>query len=159
MTKKIAKPVITKEKLGINPFLTNLKVLVNNVKIAGQWSVDKDGDMLPVMMELEKVPFSKVFLDSERRNMMVSLSPRAKDLLLWVIYECEPNEDWIWINKTRYMSETGVSAHNTYIGAVNELIRHGFIIRTTITNVYWINPHYFFNGNRVKCFPNNIVSK
>lgn len=157
--KKNKKPVIDESKLGNNLFLINLKIPVNKVVLSGQYKPDKDGDLLPVEVELEKDAICKVYVDANRRKMMVLLSARAKDLLLWLIYEVESGKDWLWINKDRYMAESNVKAYNTYKDARNELINNSFLQSTTIQNVYFINPHFFFNGSRVNNFPKNVVRK
>lgn len=160
LVNKYRKPHIDEDRLGKNPFLINLQVVVSKMELEGQWSRDKDGDILPAVMEAEKVPYTKFFSDKERRLAMVKLSLRAKDLLLWIMSEVETGKDWIWINKKRYMEESGVSTYNTYNAAVNDLIRENYIGRVASpANVFWINPHFFFNGNRVKCFPKNVVKR
>lgn len=157
--KKNKKPVIDPLKLGNNVFLLNLKVPINKLVLPGQYKADGDGDMLPVEVEYERDPLCKIFIDAPRRKMMVGLSPRAKELLMWLIYETEPGLDWIWINKRRYMEENGIRAYNTYKDAVRELHGGSFIQPTPIAGVYFINPHFFFNGSRVAAFPKNVVRK
>lgn len=157
---KIKKPEITEEKMGLNPFLSKLSIPVNKVTFEKQFYRDKEsGIVLPVEKELEVENSCKVYVDKERRLTMIGLSARAKDLLLWIIYETDNSSEWIWINKHRYMKEGGVSSINTYKGALVELIKTGYLLASVIKDVYWINPRYFFNGNRVNKFPNNIVRK
>lgn len=156
---KTKKPEIDREKLGNNIFLTNLKIPVNKLTLHGQYKADKDGDILPVEIELERDMSVRVYIDSARRKQMVALSARGKDLLLWLVYELEGGKDYIWINKDRYMNECGVKSYNTYKEAVNELVRNSFIQATTVSRVYWINPHLFFNGSRINAFPDNVVRK
>ena len=153
------KPIIEEDKLGKNPFLVNLRIPVNKMVLSGQYKADKEGLLLPVEIELEKEVTCKIYLDAVRRKQMVAMSPRAKDLLLWVLYETETGKDWIWINKTRYMAECGVKSYNTYKDAVRELVSNGFIQPTILLHVYWINPHLFFNGSRINSFPRNLDKK
>lgn len=152
-------PKIDVEKLGVNPFLVKLKVPVNKIVLSGQYKADKDGDLLPVEIELEREIVCKVYIDAARRGNMANLSARAKDLLLWVFYETEAGKEFIWINKTRYMTECRVKAYNTYKEAVRELVKWEFIQPTIYLHTYWINPNLFFNGSRVNKFPNNVVRK
>lgn len=156
---KVKKPLIDREKLGDNIFLSNLKIPVNKLVMAGQYRSDKDGDILPVEIELERDVSVRLYVDSDRRKQMIKLSARAKDLLMWLLYELDTGKDYIWINKDRYMKECGVKAYNTYKDAINELILGHFIQPTTVGRVYWINPHLFFNGSRLNAFPQNIVRK
>lgn len=157
---KYKKPVIDESRLGKNPLLLNLEIVVNRVKVEGQWYKDKDGIMLPADMEVEAVPFTKLFCDKQRRLDMGQLSLRANDLLLWIMMEVEPNKDWLWVNRKRYMEERGVKTYNTYNAAVNELIRFNYIAKVAgPANVFFINPHYFFNGQRAKIFPQHVKHK
>lgn len=159
MANKYNKPRIDEEKLGKNPLILNLKIVVNTVPVAGMWKVE-DGITLPADMEIEKASFTKVFNDADRRKELARLSNRAVDLFLWLIFEVEPNQDWLWVNRVRYMEERQIKTYNTYNGAVNELIGLLYIAKVAgYPNVFWINPHYFFNGNRAKCFPKNVVKK
>lgn len=153
------RPHIEKDRLGQNPFLINLRIPVNNITIPHQFKADGEGLVLPVEIELEKEVICKIYLDAARRKQMVEMSPRAKDLLLWIMYETDAGKDFIWINKTRYMVECGVKAYNTYKDAVRELVSHSFIQPTILLHVYWINPHLFFNGSRLLAFPDNVQRK
>jgi hypothetical protein len=157
--KKTKKPNIEEEKLGMNPFLLNLKIPVNKIVLEGQYKVDKEGLILPLELELERDSSCRVYVDSVRRKQMVGLSPRGKDLLLWLIYEAENGRDWLWLNYRRYMDECNIKTYNTYKTAVNDVIINGFIQATVIQHVYWINPHFFFNGARATRFPKNVVRK
>lgn len=128
---------IDKDKLGLNPFLISLNVEEDEAT----------------------EPFCKVFTDDKLRARMGKLTPRAKDLLMWIIYETEVSCEWIWINKKRYMAEVGVSSVNTYKGALVELIKSGYILSSVVKDTFWINPALFFNGSRVAAFPNNVKVK
>lgn len=157
--KKVKKPIIVRDKLGKNPLLLNLKIVVSRFEIPGQWTM-VEGKRVPAEMDIERTGYAKVFADSERRLEMIKLGPRAKDLLLWLIYEVEPNCDYIWINKWRYMEESRITTYNTYNNALNELIEVGYLARCARpANTFFINPHYFFNGNRAKNFPDNVVKR
>lgn len=152
---KYKKPIINEESLGSNPFIGSLVVLVNRISLDGKFKKD-DEVLVPLELDVEYTPSCKVYADSGRRNVMIALTPRAKDLLLWFIYEVKNNKDWLWLNKKRYMEECGLQSVNTYKSALNDLIKHNFIGLTVIKDVFWINPHYIFNGNRVKCFQKQV---
>lgn len=145
--------------MGLNPFLGNLKIQVNKVTFERQYQKDKDGEWMPVEKDLEVDNSCRVYVGKDRRLKMINLSARAKDLLLWIIYEAESQSEWLWINKHRYMAESGVSSINTYKSALVELIKNGYLISSVVKDTYWINPDYFFSGNRVNKFPKNIVRK
>lgn len=157
--KRQRKPDITPEKLGSNKFLNHLVVKANKIAMAGQYKKDKDGVYLTVEVELESDEACRIYIDAAKRAKVAALSTRAKDLFLWLVYETEPGCEWIWINKPRYMAEHGIKAYNTYKEAIRELHAKDFVAATPIPSVYWINPDLFFNGSRIKAFPDKVVVK
>ena len=154
--KREFKPLFNEDLLGENPFVRSLVVQVSQIEYKSQFKKDKDGDLLPVIGELEYEKICKVIVSPERRLKTNKLSPRAKELLLWLLYEADTNKDYLWINRVRYMNENNISSLTTYRSAVNELITNCFIVRSVVNAVYWINPDLFFNGNRINKFKDNI---
>lgn len=160
---KYDKPKFTEDDLGENIFLDKLEVVVSRVKSDTAYKAH-DVNSADAIFELanydyEKVSYCKIFADADRRLKMVKLTPRAKDLLLWIMYEVKPGKAWIWLNKVRYMEENEIGSVNTYKTALNDLIKKKYLGITVVTDVYWINPDFFFNGNRIKSFPDNIKIK
>lgn len=146
---------LSNSNLGVNPFSASLVIIVNIVTTP---EYESDGeDMLPVKRKLEKDEFCKFYCSSERRVKINSLTLRGKELLLWILFELKYGQDWIWINKERFMKESGISAVNTFKGALKDLIRNGVLATTIETDTYWINPFYFFKGNRVNKFKQNVI--
>lgn len=158
MKKRIKKPKVTDKQLGGNPFagVDRLQILVRGVYSEDAFTKDGDGDWLPAEYDHEEVSFTKFFKSSDRRLEIGKLETCSKALLLWLMQTVEVGKDWVWINKERYMEEDGVS-RNTYTKAVNDLIRNQLILPTVVRDVYWINPHYFFNGSRIRKYPKNLV--
>jgi hypothetical protein len=157
MGKYIA-PTIKEDKLGSNPFLKDLSVPVNKVKSEDRFKQDGE-EWYKGEYEFDADVYCKVFSDSTRRKAMAKLSARGKDLLLWLIYEADKGKGYLWINKDRYMQECGITSMNTYRSALNDLLANDYLIRSAILNVFWINPSFFFNGNRIKAFPENVKVK
>lgn len=155
---KYIKPEVREEDLGKNPYLKSLVVPVN--KVSGEDRFRQDGtEWYKSDYEYDAAASCKVFVDSQRRKDMAKLAPRSKDLLLWIIYEVKKGKDWLWINRERYMEESGITSLNTYRSAATELIKTGYISKTVVLGVYWINPDLIFSGNRIKAFPENIKIK
>jgi hypothetical protein len=163
--KRDLKKEVTDETVGNNPFVLKLRIPVNTLVSDKYWEKTKDenGNLIvaPADLELEKTPYCKVFVDAKRRVQVSKLSARAKDLLIFVMYEVEVGKDYVWIPKARYMKENGVLSVNTYKSALKELILEGFLVGTAFASNGWyfINPDLFFNGSRVNKFPNNLVKK
>lgn len=157
---KYIKPEINEEMLGVNPFLNSLVVPVNKVQDKDGSRFTQDGqEWYKADYEYDADTYCKVFSDATRRKLVSELTPRGKDLLMWVQYEAKKGKDWLWINKERYMEECTVASVTTYRSAVNELIKKGIIVKTVVTDTFWINPYFLFNGNRIKAFPDNVKIK
>ncbi|HEY4323615.1 MAG TPA: hypothetical protein VGN20_06505 [Mucilaginibacter sp.] len=152
---KYTKPKFEEKDLGPNPFLNSLIVPVNKVESADRFKQD-GSEWYKSGYDYDAAEYCKVFSNAKNRQMMVTLSPRAKDLFLWIIYEAEKSKDHLWLNKDRYMDESGVKALNTYRMALKELIVRGLIVKTVVSGVIFLNPHFFYNGNRIKSFPDNV---
>jgi hypothetical protein len=161
---KYEKQELDEAELGINPFVSSLKIPVNSVRSDNKYRVHDKSSGEDSIYELanfdyEATPYCKVFSDKQRRTIMAKLKPRSKDLFLWIGYELKSGKDYIWINKVRYMEENEVGSINTYKSAIVELMQTGIIAKIHVMDYYWINPHWFFNGNRITKFPDNVVRK
>lgn len=149
-----------REELGENPLLNSLEILVNRVKSDNAYKAHGAGKddvvFTPANYDYEAVPFCKVFADATRRKDIVKLTNRAQGLLMWIFFEIKAGKDFLWINKERYMEENEIGSLNTYKSAVNELVMTKYLSKTIKPDTYWINPHYFFLGDRLKAFPDKI---
>lgn len=153
---KYSKPKFEYKKLGVNPCTITLEVPIRNLIKKHQFEKDEEDDMLVnVEVIVEATAYTKLYITSELRKLVCNLSPSAKELYLWIMYEVEVGEDALWINKVRFMEENSTSL-NTYKKAVEELIRYAFIAYTIVKDVYWINPNFFFKGDRVKKYPKQV---
>jgi len=54
---------------------------------------------------LDDIPFTKVFTKAGLRLHVNTLTPNAKSVYLWIMYELDPNVDYLEINKKRYVQE------------------------------------------------------
>jgi hypothetical protein len=64
--------------------------------------------------------------------------------------------DWVQVNKEYFMSKYGVKSVNSFKDALKELQRYLVIVSTHYDTVYWVNPSFMFNGDRVKKYPDNL---
>lgn len=156
LKKREFRPKYNEDMLGVNPFLGNLEILVSEVAYKNQYKKDKDGDMIPIISEVESESKCSLFVSSQKRLKANRLSPRAKELYLWLLYEADNGKDYMWLNRVRYMSENDISSVTTYRSALKEVIMAGIITRSVVNGVYWINPDFFYNGNRIIKFPKNL---
>ncbi len=171
-TGKKFRPDISEEKMGVNPFVGNLKIKVRSVSngytpLPPKFGIDASGRryMLPVemvdnMVDLDVDIYFKVFDKAEQRIAVAGLSFRALQLWIWSLYTVESGKDYLWMNVERAMEECGIKCIKTYRTAITELCVSGYISPcVSYKNVYWINPAVAFKGNRAKKFPENVVRK
>lgn len=151
MAQKYKAPDINEATLVNNPFIGTLTIKVTRRVDDGIYVKDKSGQFYNKEFDSENESPVRVYVSADRRKKLNVLSPNSSKLLNWCMLEFENNQDWFWLNKQRYMDETGV-AYNTYKKSVKELQDHALILKTSYTDVFWINPHYFFRGNRVKFY-------
>jgi len=154
--KRNLKPHIDKDKLKVNPFSEQLKIVIKKMP-TGTYSVDKDGDLIPKEIDLEQSRFTKVYHAAWARDLVMTLCSPAMALYLWIQYNLVSGQDWIWINKQYYMAKTETTSLNTYRKGVEELITCGFITPTIYKDTYWINPSLFFCGSRLLKYPSKVV--
>lgn len=138
----------------INPFSHLLKILTRTIIYKNKF-IKKDNKLEPIEQLFEKEGYAKMFTSPERRLHVNQVSPRGKEMMLWIMYELEPGCDYIWINRERYMKEQKIATPNTFRAAVYQLIEADIIRDTPSKDWYWINPHYFFRGDRIKKYITN----
>ena len=152
MTRQKEKPDFT--DIGINPFEGNLVIRVNK---KSNEVTNKFGNPDKIESLYESVKFTKVFDQAGVKELLTILSAKAKEMYLHIIYSLEPSCDIIWIHKDRYMKSYGIKSINTFKEAVKGLSENGFIYpHVSIKDSYWINPHYFFKGNRFNKYPTKL---
>jgi hypothetical protein len=150
------KPQFTIEELGHNPNIPPLQIPVYE-KISRVDFIKGDGGKLEQKaIVLESVPKVSLYITSQHRKLTSQLPTASKELFLWILYELDSNQDFIWVNKDRFMKECTVS-YNTYKKAIDGLIRFIYLTPTVIHDVFWINPFYYFRGSRVNKYPDNLV--
>ncbi len=151
---------IDESKLILNPFVNNLQIEATKLTDLNKFVADADGTMLPVTTLIEKRQNTKIFYCTACKDMVYNLSPGAKSLYLYVLYNLESGQDWIQVNVQWYMTKNGVKSINTYKEAMKELCRYLFLSQTVdYKDVYWINPMLFFSGNRIAKYPDKVIVK
>lgn len=150
---------IDESKLLLNPFVNNLQIEATKLTETNKF-VLSDGVQVHVSTLIEKRQNVKLFYCTACKDMIYNLSPGAKSLYLFVLYNLESGQDWIQINSQWYMSKNSIKSINTYKEAVKELCRYLFLSQTVdYKDVYWINPMLFFSGNRIAKYPTKVIIK
>jgi len=166
MARPKKKPNIDASKLTTNPFALNPDFIIKAhdvetstaiiaTKDLSDGVITKSPSFLKSTFLAERDTFTKVYSASSHRKRIMSLTPRALSLFMFITYELDAGIDWIWINKERYLVESNTSL-NTYKSAIEDLLRYGVITPTMYFDTYWINPMLIFAGNRLKKYPDNI---
>lgn len=142
---------IESEDIGVNPFTESLRIKAVQVVVIGKQTGDTLADYL-----IEEVESCKVFRAANAHELVAELSDRAQRLLFYIIYSVKANEDYIWVNRSYYKRLNRIKSDTTIANAINELILNGYIAKSVVKDIYFINPRLIFNGNRLKALTDNV---
>jgi len=93
--------------------------------------------------------FAKIYLDGVSQSF--ALGAAARKVFSSVLQVCEKDTDRIYLNFMMLQEDVKVDyTERTFHRGMNELIEKEFIAASTQPHMYWINPHVFFNGDRVR---------
>lgn len=156
------KPDINEDKMGKNPFIAN--IFIKGRIYEKEESIiirTEEGFNLPTgsfknTIVVEEQSCTKLWHDVDFRNIILTMSPEATKLFIYIQYTLKPNEDYIWINSRLFQDCCKITKKQIYLNAVEELVRYGVITTTIYPDTYWINPLIIFSGNRLKKYPENI---
>lgn len=129
--------------------VTNKMVNVNDIK---EGIITSLPSQITSTLMLDKEEYCKVFTRAGFRLHVTAMSPNAKSLYMWLMYELDYSVDFIEINKKRYVNESKLN-YKQYQLAIKELIDFCVISPTSVNDVYWTNSLFFFKGDRLKKYP------
>lgn len=156
------KLVLDSSMLGVNPFTKSLSIPVNRLY---KKVVNKFGNPDFEVRDLEATKYTRVFEVRGYKDKMVALPIRSKEMLLWLIHNIDVAVDFIRIDRVDYMKKHKIKSLNTFKDAAKELSGEDKYIMpcegkpSEVKDVYWINPYYFFKGNRALKYPMNVEIK
>lgn len=143
-----------------NPFWnkTEVKIGTRMIKVSGGKHINSDGENIShsgihIVKEVDENEFIKIY--SKNIKAIFDLKPTAQRVLQYLIIELQktPNADAIylaWIGAKEYFCENDIkTSRASFHRALSELIQKGFLAESTRPNMFWFNPHLFFNGNRL----------
>ncbi len=154
MSRKRVNP--TTEEIGTledfgNPFTANDFVIkVRKRKDIHTFVKDSDGILMNKEYLVEVESPTKLYPSPGLRQLVALLSAPSKALLFWIMFEMEPGKDYVVINQQRYMAEHQQKTDYAIQQGLFELSRYRLITPTVVTDVYWVDPRYLFNGSRLK---------
>jgi len=160
LCKEITK--MAKEKVvEINPFVVNNPIKVVQVNAEGTITKNaKDGVLYEGSIikssyyidSAEKVNIYKHSVGYMDEFLFSKLKSKGRDLYLHIIHRLPKNQDYMQLKISKVTSCTGMS-RNSVVTAIKELKTAG-IIASKAQSLYWINPEFMFNGNRITFYRN-----
>ena len=162
MSKKLE--VYDESKLVNNPFTYSLvipttKVVSDRFKYLPPEIEGEEGVFVKDTFQIEKTQSVRMYYCPGCKAMVYNLSDKAQRLFLYILYNLERKKDYVQINRENYMNKNNVKSNTTYLAAVEELIRYGFIGNTMYKTVFWTNPFLFSSSDRLSMYPNHIDTK
>jgi hypothetical protein len=95
---------------------------------------------------LDRRPFIKVFNDLDNFKQMANLSKSANYLFWLIASTIKPNMHTVRLSLSEYLDFSETTNTGQFYNAICELADK-FIIAKQGNDVYFINPHRFFNGD------------
>ena len=142
---------IDSENIGVNPFVESLRIKAVHVVTINKMTGDTVVDYL-----IDEDISVKMFRCANAHQTIANLSNKAQRLLFYIIYSIHTNCDYILLNKSYYKKINKIKSNTTITTAIGELVRTGIIAKSCIRDVYFINPRFLFNGNRIKNYQSNV---
>ncbi len=86
---------------------------------------------------------------------LYKLSPTANKIYHYITHHLGKDKDKISLPSKKICEIADINAHGTFYNGVRALIKIGLIARSQgRANMYWINPHFIFNGSRIDFIKN-----
>lgn len=92
--------------------------------------------------------FAKVYLDGVSRTF--GLTKTAQRVFQLILLLCKKDTDRLYLNFMMASKLDDKLQERTYHRGLLELLKAGFVAYSDLPNMLWINPHLFFNGDRVR---------
>jgi hypothetical protein len=92
--------------------------------------------------------FAKIYLDGLAKTF--GMTKTAQRVFQSILRLCEKDTDSIWLNFMLVNKHDPDMPESTFYRGLKELVKYEFIAHSDVPNKFWINPHLFFNGDRVK---------
>ncbi|ODN41324.1 hypothetical protein [Piscirickettsia litoralis] len=130
--------------------LTECKLLVIRIDPRFQ-SITHSG--VHVVKHVDEDEFLKVYTRNVKA--IFDLKPTTQRILQYLMTELQktPNADAVylaWVGAEQYFTEHHINVSRTpFQRSLKELLKKGFVTESTKPNMFWFNPHLFFNGNRM----------
>lgn len=143
-----------------NPFWEPQEVKIGSkiIRIAGGRHINEEGESVShsgihQVKEVDETQFVKIY--TQNIKSFFDIKPTTQKVLMAILNTIQktPNADsiylnWFEVDDYSKKHELQISERSFY-NAMKELLLKGFIAESERINQYWINPHLFFNGDRM----------
>ncbi|WP_150587301.1 hypothetical protein [Pandoraea communis] len=146
-----------KKRYETNPLLEPRELQFNDrlVKVGSQKDlIDPDtGDKVAVnaiyrRRVVDSERYAKIYLEGVTRTF--GLSKPAARVFQVILQLCKKDSDQLYLNFMAVQKVEDALQERTYQRGLRELLEAGFIAYSDMPNMFWINVHLFFNGDRVR---------
>ena len=141
-----------RELTGSNPFVSHVAPtrVYRRKAIAGMKVPNKDGVEVQAFYDEavynDTEPFVKVF--KRGYQAMKFLGAAGIKVLEYVLDQLKPSNTIVHLSQAEYVRTMNQKPSNYYVG-LNELMSAQFLAPTTEKGFYYINPAFFFSGDRL----------
>jgi hypothetical protein len=104
-------------------------------------------DFISVQERVDKEQFVKLL--GAGVQLMVDLSPKALKVFIYCLKSLQQNSDQIYFDIDECKKMSGYRNHRSVYDGLVELIEKKVMAKANRVNIYFINPQYAFNGNRL----------
>ncbi len=145
------------EQFKSNPFIPN-----SEVKTTRKYSYfKKDGEQIVNLRTGEVTGFSMLVrnrvVDDERfvklytrhLSSWLNVSKKAQRVLWYILQVLKKDQDFVMIDWDDIREVSGYNSHRPIYEALAELCARDLLARSTSKIIYYINPAFVFNGDRV----------
>lgn len=121
-------------------------------KLVQQYAVNEEGEIIAhaafvQQIEVDETQFAKLYLS--QLGVFFDLPKTALRVFTYILNILQPKSDRVFINLREALKYTGYKDENSIISGLAILCHKGFIARSEVHYMYFINPMVFFNGNRI----------
>tara|TARA_R110000868_G_scaffold304170_2_gene564684 strand:+ start:141 stop:629 length:489 start_codon:yes stop_codon:yes gene_type:complete len=140
----------------VNPFFRNVECSLHVIKVVTKKKyktvTDEGGAVfLPYEYLQEKQKSIKVYDSPQIEEVLYkSLKAMGRDLFLYMLYNVQKDKDTITMDIPKTCEKLGIVRVSYYRG-MQQLVDAGILCKKKCTE-YWINPYFFFNGDRIALY-------
>lgn len=140
-----------------NPFIAeilSIKMKNKTIEMGSRGTVvfNSDGEQyaetrMVIRKKVDKEEFVKVFKD--QISILFELTKTAQKILTYFIKSLGINKDFVIFDRQKAKEYSGLCSDASIYRGLGELIQKNVIAKSTLTQVYYINPKIIFNGDRL----------